>query len=874
MSRDRQDYDEAKSRGEVAAYFEEEEDRICQYLNQMDWASSLLGVESMNPSSRLHHPGVLSATSITGSISFGHRSLRTPQPIPTRNLLENLLPLPTPFTFSEILNHLLDAFPWKHMGTASENPYVFVSVAEGDTLASVVEFAPDKLHDSPDLQDYTCGCLVLAYAHYILYRRSGNRYDFEEAFDYTYTASYLLVGLGRPLSALVDCREWQLAYGIPRIYTMHFFEDFTSLARTWKMFDLLELFRSSIPVVGSFPVHPLEVILSWYNSGDYLTTINNYISLAAQPAIQIQIEFIGQRLATELPVPLVDFAMMQGVLSQFTSRVFDSRGAKQIIDTFKGQQSLTDDTSATVLSLETLARIHILRCTFYGWDDRAQEDGYFAELYFREAISSSRDPTKSVLLSIDFVRVFLIPRFTAKGSRDVEELTMALELLNAAVQNIDETNQLFADIALVLAQTYMHSLTCSHEKDHIGKAVDWYQRYSTVAGPRAELVALDPKKRTYPLPGKIRSETLGWHLTLYIALLYTINWARDALQQNRPECLEAFRILSSLTSNPIWLGNSIRDKQLPLRTIRTIGPSAVVAALRFDSEHPHVAIEYLERSRSITYRHLLLLNQKRDNALANVHPELARLLDQYSSGLKQLSTGAVGQLSNLPAKVDIFKRGTEYNELLKKLEIGVGIEDVLFPSSYRKLATASQGGPVILLSSDEVTKATYALIIMNPEEEPIHFLFPNVSYDDIRERVIVLAQLLKSCNVLRRRQQSTDERGGKLSTRRPHTTSKEFEAILRWTWKKIVQPVFDILQKVSDSCNLSFGCYILLLLLFIYFYTERDIIRSDMVVSGRGFDAPSATCCHANRLSIYTIIYVYFGIPRQRSEPNVSRQKA
>ncbi|KAF7776818.1 hypothetical protein Agabi119p4_5211 [Agaricus bisporus var. burnettii] len=613
IRQDERDYEEARSMGEQATYLEEEDHLVCQYASEMHQASllrnSLLNSQewAMAAPRLLLRPGGTPVETPGASI-YGSNELCS-----NISQLRNIelafrntgtgLPLSPSVSFTQILYDLLDIFPWKHMGSAAENPHVFVSVAEGGALVSIVKSLPESLHCSPDLHDYVCGCLVLAYGHYILYRQSGNRDSFDEALEYSSTASYLLDALGRPLSPLGNCQEWKLAYGISRNYAFHLFEDFTSLAQTWAVFELFDLFRSSMAVSGLFSTDPLAEIMCWYTSSDYSTTFQTYIFLATQPSIKKQVDAIGKRLATSPPLPLADFAMIHVVLLQFNSRSFDIGDAGRMIDVAVKERvaSEPDDTSECLLALEILARMYVVHCTFFRWDSRAKESELFAEKYFRELISNSRDPTQSALLGFDFVQSFCIPRFLANGSSNLVE---ALALLSTAVRGIDETNRLFSSVALLLAQTHMRSLVGTHQQKHLTESISWYQKYADVAGPRA---GLTPSLHHTNLIG---SRQLGWILPLYIGLLHTISWARQALQQGQSECLKVFRVLSLLASNPLWLENTTEEKQLPLRTSRSIGSSAVAAVLKFNPEFSNVVVEYLEQNLSITYRHLLQLSPK------------------------------------------------------------------------------------------------------------------------------------------------------------------------------------------------------------------------------------------------------------------------
>ncbi|KAJ6582255.1 hypothetical protein B0H19DRAFT_1229295 [Mycena capillaripes] len=167
--------------------------------------------------------------------------------------------------------------------------------------------------------------------------------------------------------------------------------------------------------------------------------------------------------------------------------------------------------------------------------------------------------------------------------------------------------------------------------------------------------------------------------------------------------------------------------------------------------------------------------------------------------------------SDIPTAIELLEQGigTIFQQILqvkpdqrelppahaKKFQSG--LEDFLCPKPYKALAPASQGGPVIILSSN--TDGSDVFIILNPTSEPVHLAFPNMSSHELTAQRKLLLDVLGRCNV-RRREDSTSAR---LIAHREGYISKPtdqcFAELLDWLWLNVFKPVYVALKSPSNS---------------------------------------------------------------------------
>ncbi|KAJ7936105.1 CHAT domain-containing protein [Mycena leptocephala] len=131
-------------------------------------------------------------------------------------------------------------------------------------------------------------------------------------------------------------------------------------------------------------------------------------------------------------------------------------------------------------------------------------------------------------------------------------------------------------------------------------------------------------------------------------------------------------------------------------------------------------------------------------------------------------------------------------KLLGEIRNQPGFESFLLPKSYDGLRHASQGGPVVILSSHK--KHCDAIILPTPTSEPVHLPLPAVTLAVLQSRQAILKDLLARCNARNREQTSSSRLFGQHEDFSKKSTQECFEDMLNWLWTYIVGPVYQALK--------------------------------------------------------------------------------
>jgi hypothetical protein len=142
------------------------------------------------------------------------------------------------------------------------------------------------------------------------------------------------------------------------------------------------------------------------------------------------------------------------------------------------------------------------------------------------------------------------------------------------------------------------------------------------------------------------------------------------------------------------------------------------------------------------------------------------------------------------------------NKLLQEIRKEPGFEYFLLPKSYNVLCHASQGGPVVILTTHK--DHCDAIILANPSSEPIHVPFPTVTLELLKSQCNMLKELLHRCNVRNRGQSSSSRLFGRREDISTKSTQECFEDMLNWLWTHVVNPVYQVLRLVSINMVVSF----------------------------------------------------------------------
>ncbi|KAJ7271767.1 CHAT domain-containing protein [Mycena rebaudengoi] len=257
-----------------------------------------------------------------------------------------------------------------------------------------------------------------------------------------------------------------------------------------------------------------------------------------------------------------------------------------------------------------------------------------------------------------------------------------------------------------------------------------------------------------------------------------LRWAlfAETSQSSFKFCVPAYQAAFSLLSEILWMGHSIPVRHnavlrldIPDATSRAVQTCVNLSDLR-------AAIEFLEQGIATIFQQMLQL--KTDVDL--LPPEQAQTFLDLSSQLY------IGTPADPISVVEHRKK------LIHEIRNKPGFEKFLLPKSYDALCHASQGGPVVILSSHK--GSCNVIIILNPISDPVHLPLPNVTPVLLTSQRDMLKDLLDRCHVRNRGQSLSSRLFGErepISTKAPQDC---FEDMLNWLWTEIVEPVYNGLK--------------------------------------------------------------------------------
>lgn len=664
-------------------------------------------------------------------------------------------------------------------------------------LLETIQSLLDNLNNSASPEEYTRACSSLTYNYYALFQHSSDLSHFEEAFEYAYTTTFLLFDLCSEIGPPY-MEEWSVVVPFYLDYRDSHPSELRSWSRKWQMYELQKLYQSLSNSHGDNrrqidSVADLQ-FFQFQETGDFSdgqTAIESYQKILDHRDSPTQTSIS--------PTLYLRLGTLLGIRYMLYQDSIDFNTATEILQRV-GYSDAPDSTEA----LQVLAILH---------DSHGKIDGFgcwkrdkqMVEKYLKLAITKCNNLSSSIPVRKRLAE-FYIQCFYSSWDGLRENLIAALDLLNAVVDDIGETSPLFPDIALLLAQTngLLHSASgtkkeLGEKEEGLGESVFWYQKYADASGARE--LELTEHEKLHSLEGNREAARRASPVQApYEKLMHARDWAVLALEKGLPECLEAFAIVASLINDAIRIGNKIEDKHLSMRQVHRYGASAAAAVLKF-GESPTLAVEYLEQSLSVAHRQLLQLRRGDIRGLAEKHPNLAERLNSLSSALKELSLTRTNDTASVQkinfSGTDNFNLGTEYKELLDEIRTRPGFESIFLPHQYPVLAAASKDGPVIMISNDYITNITHALIIIRCDAQPVSLQLPEVSFDDIRAHHNGLMRLLEQHKAVQRQSAEANGRTGRPAKWPADPRSGGFEAILEWAWIKIVQPIFEELEKVS-----------------------------------------------------------------------------
>ncbi|KAJ7677112.1 CHAT domain-containing protein [Mycena polygramma] len=269
-------------------------------------------------------------------------------------------------------------------------------------------------------------------------------------------------------------------------------------------------------------------------------------------------------------------------------------------------------------------------------------------------------------------------------------------------------------------------------------------------------------------------------LTPEISWCNALQWASFSQKFDPVYCIPAYMVAFRLLPEILWIGNSIPARQEVIHRLDIAQATSKAVHACIQQSNLPAAVELLEQGLATIFQQMLQLTPQ----LKNVPPHYARDFQALSLQLYN------GTPENVITVVE------DRNKMLDDIRKTPGCEDFLFQKPYNVLCGASQGGPVVILTSHP--KQCTAIIIQNPTTQPFHVPLPNTTLALLKSQQASLKLLLGRCNVRSRGQPRLFGRPEGASSK---PVPECFDAILTWLWTNIVDPVYQALK----SCGISTG---------------------------------------------------------------------
>ncbi|KAJ7203263.1 hypothetical protein GGX14DRAFT_544315 [Mycena pura] len=233
----------------------------------------------------------------------------------------------------------------------------------------------------------------------------------------------------------------------------------------------------------------------------------------------------------------------------------------------------------------------------------------------------------------------------------------------------------------------------------------------------------------------------------------------------------AFNLLPEI----LFMGHSIPVRQETIQWFNIGDTASAATQTCIKLSDLTSAIQIIEQGVATTFQQMLELKPDFDS----LPPDQAEDLQKISLALY---TGEDADPRRLAHK---------RTELLQNIRNQPGFEHFLRSKPYKALSQASQGGPIVILNSQQ--DGCDGIVILNPISDPVHVAFTHVTLDVLENQQAVLKDLLRRCNA-RAGGESTSTRllaNREGFSRRP--VEECFTDLLSWLWNNIVNPVYQTL---------------------------------------------------------------------------------
>jgi hypothetical protein len=255
-----------------------------------------------------------------------------------------------------------------------------------------------------------------------------------------------------------------------------------------------------------------------------------------------------------------------------------------------------------------------------------------------------------------------------------------------------------------------------------------------------------------------------------------LSWANLSREFRPSEGIQAFKAAFGLLPSMLWIGHSIPVRQSALRRLNVLDVTSSAVRTCINLSDPRAAVEMIEQGVATTFQQMLQLKPDVDAlSPAQGYTLLSLSLQLYS-----------GTFTNPLIAID-------RHILLEDIRKQPGFEFFLLPKSYDHLCHASQGGPVVILSSHQ--DYCDGIIIPNPTSDPVHVPLPNATLQLLKSQGQTLKELLGHCNVRHRGQSLASGNFGQ----HEDLTQKSFKEILDWLWLHVLNPIYQVLKLVSKK---------------------------------------------------------------------------
>ncbi|KAJ6569708.1 CHAT domain-containing protein [Mycena vulgaris] len=243
-----------------------------------------------------------------------------------------------------------------------------------------------------------------------------------------------------------------------------------------------------------------------------------------------------------------------------------------------------------------------------------------------------------------------------------------------------------------------------------------------------------------------------------------LHWASVSQEFQSPHDLTAYSNAFQLLPDILWIGNL-----LPVRHEAThrlgIGEATSAAARALINSSKFVsAVEIIEQGVGITFQQLLQLKTDMEGIPLAQAGKLQLLSSELYSGR-----------SSNPQDV-----ANQRQKLLDDIRQQPGLEHFLLPKPYKILSRASQGGPVVILTSHQ--NHCEGIIILDPASDPVHVSLPNVTLALLKSQQETLQQLLRRRNVRTREESVSTRLFGRHELFESKTVEECFTDLLAWLY--------------------------------------------------------------------------------------------